>query len=578
MKKVIAIVEKGKCHPDKCGLECMKYDPLNRIKQDSGFHIGKSGKSEIAEEVVTEMHRISAKKCPFQAIHIVNLPEELKEEPIHRYGINGFRIFRFPIPRFNSVVGLVGKNGIGKSTILQILAGITKPNLGKDSASYEEFIDYLKGTEAQAYFEKLKDKEIKVSFKPQKVDEIPKLFSGTVRSLLEKSNETKKLKEVIKELDLENILDRDIKDISGGELQRVAIAACVLKKANLYIIDEPTSYLDIKQRLKVAQFIKNLVNETTGVIVVEHDLLIMDYMADHIHIVYGQPALYGIISQPKSIRNGINAYLEGMLKEENIRFRDKPITFEIAALERITSKKTLVEWPEIKKSLNSFTLEANQGVIKEKEVIGVLGENGIGKTTFVRILAGEIPVENFKEKLKVAYKPQYITPTDDLVAVALKKCDKNQIKPLDLDSLMLKKLSQLSGGELQRVMIAKTLFEEADIYLIDEPSAYLDVEQRLIVSRLIKDNIFLKEKSAIIVDHDLIFLDHISSNLMVFTGQPAIHGIAEGPFKMEDGMNKFLKNMEITMRRDMETKRPRINKLNSQLDKQQKQSGHYFYT
>ena len=267
-----------------------------------------------------------------------------------------------------------------------------------------------------------------------------------------------------------------------------------------------------------------------------------------------------------------------MLKEENIRFRDKPIIFELAALERITSKKTLVEWPEIKKSLNSFTLEANQGAIKEKEVIGVLGENGIGKTTFVRILAGEIPFENFKEKLKVAYKPQYITPTDDLVAVALKKCDKNQIKSLDLDSLMLKKLSQLSGGELQRVMIAKTLFEEADIYLIDEPSAYLDVEQRLIVSRLIKDNIFLKEKSAIIVDHDLIFLDHISSNLMVFTGQPAIHGIAEGPFKMEDGMNKFLKNMEITMRRDMETKRPRINKLNSQLDKQQKQSGHYFYT
>jgi len=145
---------------------------------------------------------------------------------------------------------------------------------------------------------------------------------------------------------------------------------------------------------------------------------------------------------------------------------------------------------EIKKSLNSFTLEANQGAIKEKEVIGVLGENGIGKTTFVRILAGEIPFENFKEKLKVAYKPQYITPTDDLVAVALKKCDKNQIKSLDLDSLMLKKLSQLSGGELQRVMIAKTLFEEADIYLIDEPSAYLDVEQRLIVSRLIKDNIF----------------------------------------------------------------------------------------
>src|SRR3989344_9480286 len=242
----------------------------------------------------------------------------------------------------------------------------------------------------------------------------------------------------------------------------------------------------------------------------------------------------------------------------------------ISSLDRIISQKKLINWPLINKKLNSFTLTSEEGSINEKEVIGIIGENGIGKTTFVKILAGEIPVENFKDKLKVAYKPQYITPTEETVAAMLKNCDKNQIKPLELESLMTKKLTELSGGELQRVIVAKSLFEKADIYLLDEPSAYLDVEQRLIVSRLIKDNIFLKEKSAIIVDHDLIFLDHISSNLMVFTGQPAIHGIAEGPFKMEDGMNKFLKDMEI--------KRPRINKLNSQLDKQQKQSGHYFYT
>ena len=315
----IAVIEREKIKDKKEWFRLISgVCPVNRVGKECVYM--KDGEFGINEELCVGCG-ICVKRDPWQSIQIINLPEELKEEPIHRYGVNGFRIFRFPTPRFNSVVGLVGKNGIGKSTILQILAGITKPNLGKDSASYEEFIDYLKGTEAQAYFEKLKDKEIKVSFKPQRVDEIPKLFSGTVRSLLEKSNETKKLKEVIKELDLENILDRDIKDISGGELQRVAIAACVLKKANLYIIDEPTSYLDIKQRLNVAQFIKNLVNETTGVIVVEHDLLIMDYMADHIHIVYGQPALYGIISQPKSIRNGINAYLEGMLKEENIRWR-----------------------------------------------------------------------------------------------------------------------------------------------------------------------------------------------------------------------------------------------------------------
>ena len=576
MKKVIAVVEKSKCYPDRCGHECMKYDPLNRVKQDSGFHLGISGKAEIAEEVVTEMHKICAKKCPFEAIHIVKLPEELNENPIHQYGKNGFRIFRFPIPRFNSVVGLLGRNGIGKSTILQILAGIIKPNLGKEKASYEEFIEHLKGSEAQKFFEKLKNNEISVSFKPQRVDDIPKLFSGTVKSLLEKANETNKLNEIIKELGLKDILDRDVKHISGGELQRVAIAACALKKADIYLIDEPTSYLDIKQRLKVAKFIKSLADETTAVMVVEHDLLILDYMADYIHIVYGAPVVYGIISQLKSAKNGINSYLEGLLREENVRIRDKPIKFEISSLDRIISQKKLINWPLINKKLNSFTLTSEEGSINEKEVIGIIGENGIGKTTFVKILAGEIPVENFKDKLKVAYKPQYITPTEETVAAMLKNCDKNQIKPLELESLMTKKLTELSGGELQRVIVAKSLFEKADIYLLDEPSAYLDVEQRLIVSRLIKDNIFLKEKSAIIVDHDLMFLDHISSNLMVFEGKPAIHGVAAGPFTIEQGLNRFLKSVEITLRRDHETKRPRMNKLGSQLDKQQKESWHYF--
>ena len=237
----------------------------------------------------------------------------------------------------------------------------------------------------------------------------------------------------------------------------------------------------------------------------------------------------------------------------------------------------MTEWPELKIKLGKFELDASQGKINEKEVIGILGENATGKTTFVKTLAGEIKADNYEKELKIAYKPQYIEASEELVMLALKKCDKNQIKPLELEPLMQKKLSELSGGELQRAIIAKTLYEDADLYLIDEPSAYLDVEQRLIVSRLIKDNIFLKEKSAIVVDHDLLFLDHISSNLMVFDGNPAVRGLAKGPFSMKNGMNLFLKNINITLRRDQETHRPRINKLDSQLDKQQKKSGNYYY-
>src|SRR3989338_8388353 len=129
MRKVIAVVEKSKCHPDKCQHECMKYDPINKAGGE-GFHLGPSGKSEISEEVVMEMHKICAKKCPFNAIHIINLPEKLKEEPIHRYGKNSFELFSLPIVKQKTIVGIIGRNGIGKSSALQILAGTIKPNLG----------------------------------------------------------------------------------------------------------------------------------------------------------------------------------------------------------------------------------------------------------------------------------------------------------------------------------------------------------------------------------------------------------------------------------------------------------------
>src|SRR3989338_1940519 len=132
MRKVIAIVEKTKCRPDRCQKECIKYDPLNKAGGE-GFHIGESGKSEISEEVVMEMHKISAKKCPFEAIHIINLPEKLKEDPIHKYGKNSFELFSLPIIKPNTIVGVIGRNGIGKSSSLQILTGAVKPNLGNYS-------------------------------------------------------------------------------------------------------------------------------------------------------------------------------------------------------------------------------------------------------------------------------------------------------------------------------------------------------------------------------------------------------------------------------------------------------------
>jgi len=579
----IAVVEKDKCYHTKCADLCIKLCPVNRTGNEC-IVLDEDKKAKIDESLCTGCG-ICPKRCPFSAIHVINLPEALDKPPIHRYGGDGFALYSLPIPIFGKVVGIIGRNGIGKSTAIKVLAGLTKPNLGeKKEANYDEVIKYFKGTEAQIFFEKVKKGEINISYKPQQVDQIPKTTKGKVRDLLKKVDEKKELEKIAKELDITAILDNDISKISGGELQRVAIAAAVLKKANFYVFDEPTSYLDVKQRIKVSKFIRALADEKTAVVVVEHDLIILDYMTDLVHIMYGEEGAYGIVSLPKSTRVGINIYLSGYMKEENVRFRDKEIKFESRPPMKNKETPIITEWNAIEKKLGKFKLDAKKGSINKHDVAGILGPNGIGKTTFVKILAGEIKQDKGEtsKDLKVSYKPQYLeAKTGEVVAnvlkEAIKKFDVQLIRPLTIKPLLLKKLSELSGGELQRVAIAECLSKPADLYLLDEPSAYLDVEQRLKISRIIRDFMDQKGTSALIVDHDLLFIDYISSKLVVFEGESAVHGQVTGPFTMLEGMNNFLEDLKLTFRRDPETRRPRANKPGSQMDRKQKSEGKLYY-
>ncbi len=581
----IAVINKDRCNPIGCGdFLCIRVCPINRTGKECIIKL--DGKPTIDEELCTGCG-ICQTKCPFEAISIINLPEELKSQPTHQYGINEFRLYNLPIPKFGKVVGILGKNGIGKSTAIQVLAGVLKPNFGDLEAkeiNYKQIIEHFKGTETQIFFEKLRDKKIKVSYKLQQVDQIPKQVKGKVKTLLKKVDENNKLNEIVEKLELTEILDSNINEISGGELQRVAIAATVLKKANLYIFDEPTSYLDIKQRIKISKFIKSLANEQTAVMVVEHDLIILDYMADLVHIMYGKEACYGVVGLPKPTRTAINVYLEGFLKEENIRFRPYKIKFETKPPVKTISSNLLVSWNHIHKKLGKFNIEAKEGNLYKNEVIGVLGENGIGKTSFVKILAEVDKPDkgNVSEKVKVSYKPQYLESSDEIVANVLQEAIKqhtNQIiNPLGIKHLLNRKLSELSGGELQRVAIAKALAQDAQLYLLDEPSAYLDVEQRLLVSKVIKNIAEKKGHSILVVDHDLLFIDYLAQKLLVFTGRPAIEGRVNGPFDMEEGMNLFLEDLKITFRRDEQSRRPRANKEESVKDREQKRKKKYYYS
>jgi ATP-binding cassette subfamily E protein 1 len=589
----VAVLDQELCQPRKCGLECIVYCPVNKTGGECIIQRPSDGKALISEDLCTGCG-ICIKKCPFDAIVIVNLASELGHEKIHQYGVNSFRLYKIPMLKKGSVVGLLGRNGMGKSTIVNILSGNLKPNFGKyeSEPTWSKVIENFQGTEMKVHFEKLASGEIKSSIKPQLVYLIPKAFKGKVRDLIKKYDERNVTEGLIPRLGLDSAISRNVDELSGGELQRLAVMIAVSKDADYYFFDEPSSYNDVYQRLSVSRVIQELAGEGKSVMVVEHDLTLLDYLSDNVHVLYGEPGAYGITSSLRSTKIGINNFLDGYLPNENVRFREKSYKFDkTSSVQDLLMDVAVTSYSNLTKSFNSsFKLTIESGSLRKGEIIGLVGANALGKTTFMKMISGmENPDSgSINTDVKISYKPQYLSQEyeGDVrsvltasygYAIEGSPLEEQIVLPLGIKKLYEKNIRHLSGGELQKIAVAASLIRPADIYALDEPSAFLDVEDRIALAKFLQRFVRAYGKSAMVIDHDVQLVDLVSDSLIIFRGVPGSSGHATEPRAKELGMNEFLKSLSITYRRDQETGRPRVNKEGSRLDRNQKDSGNYYY-
>ncbi|XP_005754138.1 ATP-binding cassette sub-family E member 1 [Pundamilia nyererei] len=569
----IAIVNHDKCKPKKCRQECKKSCPVVRMGKLC-IEVTPQSKIVWISESLCIGCGICIKKCPFGALSIVNLPSNLEKETTHRYCANSFKLHRY---------------GDKPPKLCVLMIRTLK---SQNPPDWQEILTYFRGSELQNYFTKILEDDLRAIVKPQYVDQIPKTVKGSVGAILSRKDDTDTQDLVCEQLDLSHLRERNVEDLSGGELQRFACAVVCIQRADIFMFDEPSSYLDVKQRLKAAITIRSLITPDRYIIVVEHDLSVLDYLSDFICCLYGVPSAYGVVTMPFSVREGINIFLDGYVPTENLRFRETSLVFKVAETANEEEVKRLrhYQYPDMSKTMGEFTLDIKGGEFTDSEIMVMLGENGTGKTTFIRMLAGglrpdgggEIPI------LNVSYKPQTISPKfkGSVRALLHEKIRDaythpqfitDVMKPMQIESIIDQDVQNLSGGELQRVALTLCLGKPADVYLIDEPSAYLDSEQRLMAARVIKRYILHAKKTAFVVEHDFIMATYLADRVIVFDGIPSKKTSANTPQSLLAGMNRFLSLLEITFRRDPNNFRPRINKLNSIKDTEQKKSGNYFF-
>ena len=438
--------------------------------------------------------------------------------------------------------GIVGQNGVGKSTLLKIMTGLEKPDSGN--------VTILK--------------KYKISYCPQNTDFEPhKTIYETVRSYMTEETEIYQIQAILNKLGLSDY-NQSIDILSGGQKKRVALAISLIKEADVYVLDEPTNHLDQDMILWLEKFLAKV---SKTVILVTHDRYfltritnhIMELDDSHLYTYVGGYADYleqreirreNALTAEKKRQNFLRTEIEWIRagaqarstkqksrieRFEKISAIEAPREINTLELKSLATRlgNTTIELDHISKAFDDNVLfEDFSYNLLRMDRIGIIGKNGCGKSTLLKIILGQIQPDSgtvkIGETVKIGYFAQQNEVFDDNQRVIdyikdfgerVYTADHEEITASQMLERFLffkeeqyKPISKCSGGEKRRLYLCSILMSAPNILILDEPTNDLDTDTMTIL----EDYLDHFEGAVMAVSHDRYFLDKIADRLFVF--------------------------------------------------------------